>query len=566
MLPHRPISVILLEVRPMRPARLCALVLAVPLLTLSPGIAAGLQGGFGGGGGLIRETDLFTTTIVLTPGESDPWPIKAKVGETIIATVTSTVFDPMVAVIGPDGKTIGENDDIRPGVQDSLLLCYLPKAETYKVIVKSMKSRAGGQYTLTIRRFVAVPTAIGQRMSKRFGDDDVVWHRFDLTMGQPAVVTVHGGSNDPALTIFKPSGQEMADVVTRARRGQRAVFRAETKGTYYARIANRGGGGYAITVALAREFKTAIGQPTGERKLEEGGLDIWRFAGKAGDLVSVTTGGSGGLDTAMAFLPPPTKEGSEPIDRPSRAIVALPADPKIAGKQIALLNETGDYVLSVSHDLGVAAPYSLSVERVARAWPAGQPAAGELELGASHYWVIEGTPGKVLRVQGESRQFDAEIELYDPRGSSLGSNDDGAGGRSALLTVMLTAAGKQIVRMHAHGDGGSGAYKLTLFPDVVKRLAIGQAAQGKVGAEGSDIYSFTAKAGQTVVIAVRSAEFSPTVTVYGPDGLTPPMGSGPRDSTDSVQTMRCPLDGVYTVWVVGREGSGSYSVRVVDVP
>ncbi len=548
-----------------------ALLSAAVVLYLASASArsSGQQGGFGGGGfgggGAIRQTDLFTTTNVLTPGEADPWPVSAVAGETLIIGVRSSAFDPTVSVIGPDGKTVGENDDVKPGLQDSLLLVRLPRAGSYKVTVKSLKSRAGGQYTLTIRRFVATPTEVGARVSRRFEKGRVAWHRLKVERGRTLAVTVSGA--DLALSLYKPTGDLIDDPVPfkQTPTRHRALLVADATGDHYIRVAGDedSDAGYALVTSLARETALAVGQEAQPRPLEEAGLDIVRFAGRKGQLVSLSLSGPAGLEIIPTHGPN-AESTSAPWD--DAALTALPDDPKSAGTQVLLLRREGDFRVLISHETGAAARYVLRIADAARQWPAAGPAVGEVHLGESHYWRLDAEPGKILRLEAASTQFDVEVELYDPSGEKIGANDDGGQGRNARLTVLAGTGGAFLVRVHAHGDGGSGAYTLTRAADVVRPIAVGGSANGELGVGGSEIYSFAARAGQTLLVVVRSVECALDATVYGPDGLRVEAGSRSAPSNDAVFPIVCPLDGSYTLWVEARDAGGQYTLRLLDVP
>src|SRR5688500_3862220 len=129
----------------------------------APSVGQGGQGGFGGGmggaaGGRLgaseTDGDRSTFTHILTPGDRGEWPLTVREGETIIVRASSTVFDPAIELVDSAGKMLAKNDDIRPGLQDALILHRFEKSGSYKVLVKAFKSAAGGQYRITFRRFV----------------------------------------------------------------------------------------------------------------------------------------------------------------------------------------------------------------------------------------------------------------------------------------------------------------------------------------------------------------------------------------------------------------------------
>lgn len=78
-------------------------------------------------------------------------------------------------------------------------------------------------------------------------------------------------------------------------------------------------------------------------------------------------------------------------------------------------------------------------------------------------WQFEGNRGDAVTINLISSEFDPVVELLDPSGSQIGSDDDGGGERNArLANVALAAAGTYSIAVRAHGSGESGNYTLRL--------------------------------------------------------------------------------------------------------
>src|SRR5205085_12437166 len=143
-----------------RPTLKSALLLATFMVTTSLVAQSPAQAP---GGKPIKRQDFYEESRVLTPGEADDWPLRTRDGETVILAVTSRAFDAAVQMVGPAGQIVAENDDARPGEQNPVLVVRLDQGGEYLVRVKSYKSAQGGQYKLTVRRFVTAETQTGLR-------------------------------------------------------------------------------------------------------------------------------------------------------------------------------------------------------------------------------------------------------------------------------------------------------------------------------------------------------------------------------------------------------------------
>lgn len=70
-------------------------------------------------------------------------------GQTVAVTVTSTDFDPSLALIAPGGEEIAFNDDYAR-TTDPTIVITLPMSGTYKVLARSLSGQSGN-YTVSIR-------------------------------------------------------------------------------------------------------------------------------------------------------------------------------------------------------------------------------------------------------------------------------------------------------------------------------------------------------------------------------------------------------------------------------
>jgi hypothetical protein len=526
----------------------------------------------GPGGERIRQQEVFTGANVLTPGAHDDWPLKAKEGETVIVSVSSPAFDPAVELIGPDDRSIAKNDDVRRGEQDALLLARLAPAGEYQVRVSSSNGAAGGQYSLTLRRFVATDLPIGTRTAGTLGKTLAHWHRFPAEADRTLVLSARAASFDPALQVIAPNGEPVGleSLGAGQRNAARAVFRATQAGPYYARISRAQGGdprdSYSVTVAPARVIPAAIGEANADRRLDAGGLDLRTFTGEPGDLLRVRARASSGeMTSQISYLPPADASGRpQDLDGPAPPLAVLPSDPKAGGELVALLNLPGTYQVAVSQPSGLGVGYSFEIARVARPLAADAETAGSLRLGGSDYRTIDGAPGQVLRVEGTSEAFDPDLELYGPQGSPVARNDDGASGRDPQLTALLTERGRYLLRVHSHGDGGGGPYRLRRIPDPARPLALGGRGEGTLGPGASDLWSFDGRAGQAAIVSARSPDCNVRVSLFGPDATEIASDDDGGEGTDSLLSVQFPADGPYTLWVSSVGGSGRYTLQLIE--
>lgn len=523
------------------------------------------------GGRPIGQGDLSEFRQVLNPGKADDWPLDARDGETVILGVRSAAFDPVVELVGPNDAVVAANDDVRPGVKDALLLHRIAMGGAYRVRVRANEGTAAGSYDLAVRRFVASDVPLAERSVARVGRSLIQWHRVRVEAGRTPVVSVRAAAFAPAIEVFAPNGEPVP--LQRLEVGQRnldrAAFRATQGGDHYVRVtggqAAGPGASYAVTVALARVFETAPGRREPARRLDAGGLDLWTFEGKPGDLIRIRATAPGeGMLARFSFQPPVDEKTGQPrrVEGPVPPFALLPTDPKRKGEVTALLNRAGRFQVDVSQLRGLEVEYTLATDRPLKDGPTGDVMEGRLPVGDTDTWAVSGAPGRILRFDGASDQFDLVLSLFSPHGERVALNDDGGEGRSALLTALALEEGTFLLRVQSLGNGGGGAYRVRQVANPGRPLAAGAPGDGTVGPGGTEIWSFQGKAGQALLLNVRSTEFDPRVAIFGPDGAEVP---GDEGGSGSLMSLHLPVDGSYTVWVSGSEGGGRYSLYLFEV-
>jgi hypothetical protein len=155
------------------------------------------------------------------------------------------------------------------------------------------------------------------------------------------------------------------------------------------------------------------------------------------------------------------------------------ATENVANSSVRVFAPSGDYLLAASsYSAGETGAYTLS------------SAALTGNVNCDEYWVVPGVaiagslttsdcnfsgfyadeylvvmrPGQTLTVRMESTAVDAFLELYSLTGALVASNDNGAGGKNALLSYTYNGSGVTVIFIDATtlGAGETGTYTLTV--------------------------------------------------------------------------------------------------------
>ena len=103
----------------------------------------------------------------------------------------------------------------------------------------------------------------------------------------------------------------------------------------------------------------------------------------------------------------------------------------------------------------------------------------------------------------EGSNLDPNLIVTNRSGEIIGSDDDSGEGNGALLRLSL---GRGDYQLFVGGYGTTtGAFRLTVAPDRVPSISVGETKRGVLATGGSDLYRFTTPRAREVTISLRKA-------------------------------------------------------------
>ncbi len=511
------------------------------------------QGGFGGGmGQSIEDGDASLSTNILTPGQFTEYPLTGKAGEVIFAEALTTNFDAALQVVDAAGKVLAENDDARPGDQNAQLLFRFPTPGAYKVLVRAFKGAAGGQFNLRMRRFMPKDLVFEKPEANSESAGLFSYYRISAEKDQTIVINTRFVNSSPQLQLFSPSGEYLSPLRNVHPDAHR--FLIPQKGDYFLRVAtNRA---FTLSVAVMKPIPYVLGSEAPERTLKPGGGDIWRFSGKAGQLIQCRT-----------TCPVVIRAQMDSYTRVGMSLVAasnffqMGQNRKETNTFVGILKQDGIYEVSVFAPIDKEISYRFLIDFPAKAWT-DNTNSGILPKGGVNYFLISGKSGDIVKLDATSDQFDTVLDFYDIEGNLLLRDDDGGGNKNSRITKLLTKTGTYLLRIFCNGDGGGGPYALKRTLIAPKALTMGKKETGALVSSEPEVWSFTGTAGQSMILNARADGFGGHLSVFGPDGA--PVRGAASDGTNCLLVCKLPKSGVYTVWISGKSESGKYTLRLMD--
>jgi len=504
------------------------------------------------------------------------WSLDGRRGQRIVIDLMSPDFDAFVSLRDDGGYVLGSDDDSGED-RNARLRTVLPRDGRYRIVVTAFSDSARGRYTLAVTGWEApeAPPA-GAVAEIRPGEtkDGILepgdstsdgpfedhW-TFMAAAGQRLRLDMHSSDMDSYLIVLGPDGAKIASDDDSGEGNDASVgLRIAVAGRYTAIATtyneNPQAGAYRLSLAEetgnfadpgaavainpgeTREGRLEGGDLTGRRGLE----DHWTFQGRAGQLARVDVM-SPGFDTYAVL-----RFGTTPVDSNddggegtnSRLMTVLPSTGTytLVVSAYGSSNSGGRY--SVALQLSDAPAGAGHVEAIRP----GQRVSGRLEAGDrprsgggyQDTWEFDGRAEQDVMIEMHSADFDSYLELRDADNALVQENDDGAGGRDALIVAHLPRAGRYRIIARSFGEHeATGVYDLSLSlatevaqPGRVVQLAPDQPVLGRLEAGDSvvgdstfaDVFTFRAPRDGDVTIDLRSGDFDAYLIVKDAEGST----------------------------------------------
>jgi hypothetical protein len=450
----------------------------------------------------------------------DDYTYSGRPGEQLVITLRSGDFDTYLSWGQGSGAGFRSetSDDDGAGGTDSQVRVTVGSGGSYVIRANSLGGGRTGGYTLAVQSAVAAPRTdsrtggstirAGESVNGRLETSDarmsdqsfVDTYVYQGRPGEQILVTLASGDFDAYLRGGRMQGGQFVPVdsdddggggtnsrlqVTVDASGSYAIqansLRANTTGAYTLRVESAGGAPTgAQAVAMGQTVSGRI-DASDLRMSDNSNYDLYVYRGRPGEQVLVTLR-SGDFD---AYLRWGRMAGDD--------FTAEASDDDSGGgtnsQLVGTVGSGGTYAIQANTlRAGQAGSYTLSVEPVSAArqttasvpagaatLTAGQTVTGTLAGGdpmlsdSSYFdqYVYRGRPGERLQITMRSTDFDAFLRWGLLSGSSFqaeASDDDGAGGTDAQVTVTVGGTGVYVVQANAFEAGKTGSYTLTVQP------------------------------------------------------------------------------------------------------
>ncbi len=512
---------------------------------------------------------------VIDLGELDVWTFDASAGDSIVARMGATGYNPHLRLYSPLGVLLDTGSSTATGGRDIEVTFRATNSGSYTLVANSYYANGTGPYILSLAK---APGAV----TKYPGDDggpmtngvqhtgviDLgeldVW-TFDASAGDSIIARMGATGFNPNLRLYSPLGV-LVDIGSSTATGGRDIevaFRATNSGSYTL-VANsyyaNGTGPYILSLAKAPGPVTVSPGDEGgpmlsgyqyRARLAPGDLDVWTFTAGTGDNVVLRLGtrdanpqlrvyGPSGAEAASAF-----NSGTGGRDT-ELAFQATNTGVFTVVVTSYYYNGDGDYILTLAH---MPAPVAVAPGDEGGPMTNAVAYTGAVETGDLEVWTFLACRDVRLAVQCERlttpTSFTPRLRLYGSTGALLATAPTSPNSAQANLNYRTTNAGMFTLVLSAFSLGQSGTYRLTglgitddqlqLCPPVV--AGTNYFLGGFGGAPGAEFVIFT-----STEIDRPFAGWAPFATnQFNSDGifeLLQPLGSSPAGVVDRREPQR----------------------------
>ena len=525
----------------------------------------------------------------LTPGEpiqgeiserdeQDIYTFEGVGGDSVMITVTAapdSSLDTVLELYDPAGELLDTNDDtpFEDGSTNSALRVTLPEDGEYRVVVLGFAGVSTGGYEILLQTAedtlppqtdepedLIIELGSARRASLGPGEidtwsftapDDIYVQITAFSTEFDTMIELYDAdgilleSDDDSGGGFNASINGVALEAGAEYEIQASPFEPEASGDYVITIDITQPPPETVTIAYGDSFDSLVipGKPTN-----------FVFEGAQNDVVSITMNGDFDgyltvLDDGGIILTEDDDSGGDL--QPAISSMVLPQDGTYTIEVTGYGNfDAGDFTLELELlDDAVTVEGGLVVY--------GDTVSGFANGDNPPNYTFEGSAGDRINVSVNA-DFDGVLELYDPSGELIASDDDGGSGVNPRLTLItLPVSGEYRLVLATFDPVETGAYTLTLSTgdDDARIIAMNSSAEQTLEAGGVAAFIFEASAGEVISVAVQS-DFDPLLELRSASGavIAQDDDSG-GDLQPALNAITLPENGEYVVLVTGYDVS-----------
>ena len=569
----------------------------------------GQGGGFGGGGiqggqqgRISQEYDGSVNWIertlgtylngsevknLMTPGEYSEWKLTLKAGQVVIAEAWSDAFDPALEIVDDKETVLASNDDRYPGDQRPVLFWRCEKDGEYAVRARCFADKFGGQFMFRSNVYKSVTAVEGGTVDIEVGTNERFLVRIPLMAGEIRRIAFErpqGFAGGSAHTAISPIGLPDIGLTAPLTPMIGNAVMASVDGDYYVLAQpdyNRGG---KVRIKSAKQDVVAM-QVSGSVRTGRTATNtaaLWTLGAKAGELVEVRVPDlnlGGGFVLAERpditkydmndekkknpFFPNVPVEGE--VDK-GIAFIELPGRVRDPRLRVFFVKRDCDLWLSSSGNGKQDSEYSVTVEPAESNLVASVQNSGRLRIGNHDYWAFDARAGDVMTFKARVEGFAQSIVVRGPDLAEVWSATAQPDQDAFDWNMIVSKPGRYLVAVSAMGDGAAGTYTLSREVFAARTFDRNTPAVGSFSTGETEIWKFTAKPDEPLLVHWTSVNRAYTVAVRDENGnnLSLPLTSVDKENQFGI--LKVSKEQTFVIVLISDGGKGDYKIELGSIP
>lgn len=493
----------------------------------------------------------------LTPTTMDRWTFTGLKGESVLVDVRTKEFDAVVTLLRADDNS---KETVLETVDDEgsncRLVVRLPADGSYKIGVQGFEQKGGGNYSLSMQKFLAKEIAIDQIVTGEFDREGNAYFYFASEGEQCITVDTLRDKYRVNFVLLDNKGIEMTP--------WNSMYILEEPGTKKRneyRLKVKGEGSEPFQIQIKSAVRANLEKDL-ELKLEPYQAAVLDVMGSTGAFRLIDVSSNKKLDSRFVFASK-RKPNESPLDKaPDQPeLTSLKEFGKGKRKSYAvILGRNGKYQLQVF--AWEATKITVKAIDPREKLQVGAVSNHELKLGDYRFFQFQPKAGQTSTVRVASSDFDTQVQLFDERGSSLATNDDYNDELNSQLRYTSYSDSPLIVAVSSVGNGGGGKFELGVQADTPKSIASGETKTQRMNDTGSELWQFRAKEDEHIILYCKT-QSPASLTIKNGEGIVVGRKGSEDDSGGTVMLFKFPKEGDYSI-EASLEVGAEYALQIIN--
>jgi hypothetical protein len=192
--------------------------------------------------------------------------------------------------------------------------------------------------------------------------------------------------------------------------------------------------------------------------------------------------------------------------------------------------------------------------------------AGKLRIASTDYWAFDAKAGDVMTFNSSTSGFAQTLIVRDPDLNEVRNVDAGLDQVSDSWRMIVQKPGRYLVAVSCVGNGGGGDYSLSRKVLSAKDFGRSTPAKGEIAEGEIQIWKFTAKAKDPMLVRWTSTNWGYGVAIYDEKGQATDFQRQPIDKNNWLGILAPTEPLTFIIVLTGGKDKASYSIELGEIP